>query len=168
MKELGRKLTTHTIAGGDWNCVPDVTLDVQSSNPLRYQNTGARVLSQSMRSKGLVDERREQLGNIAEYTRFEATPVHGTITATRLDRFYIPSHKDFEDYQWNFEVTNEFIFKPTNSDHYGVILEMDPCTGELGHDRRTIREDLVKDREIQVKMIVPNVVTRPPAAHPAE
>ena len=38
---LAQRLTDHTIAGGDWNCVPDVTIDVKSSNPLGYPNYGA-------------------------------------------------------------------------------------------------------------------------------
>ena len=32
---LGRRLSTDTIVGGDWNCVPDVTLDVKSKDPLK-------------------------------------------------------------------------------------------------------------------------------------
>ena len=38
-------LTGDMVLGGDWNCVPDVTLDVVSSNPLRYKNIGGELLS---------------------------------------------------------------------------------------------------------------------------
>ena len=31
---LSRRLSVDTIVGGDWNCVPDVTLDVRSKDPL--------------------------------------------------------------------------------------------------------------------------------------
>ena len=58
--------------GGDWNCVPDVCLDVHvdSANPLRYhaQNQGADVLEGILSNLGLSDERRDQLGTEAEYT----------------------------------------------------------------------------------------------------
>ena len=39
---IDKHLSKHTIAGGDWNCVSDVTLDVQSKDPLGYPNTGAK------------------------------------------------------------------------------------------------------------------------------
>ena len=55
-------MSDSTLVGGDFNVVPDVTLDVQSSNPLNYSNQGAALLAQHMTSHGLVDERREQLG----------------------------------------------------------------------------------------------------------
>jgi hypothetical protein len=42
---IEKHLSKHTIAGGDWNCVSDVTLDVQSKDPLGYPNTGARILA---------------------------------------------------------------------------------------------------------------------------
>ena len=37
-------LSKDTYAGGDWNVVEDVTLDVSSSNPLGYDNTGIQAL----------------------------------------------------------------------------------------------------------------------------
>ena len=57
---LSKELTSKTYAGGDWNCVPDVCLDVDSANPLRYhaQNQGADVLKGILSNLGLSDERR--------------------------------------------------------------------------------------------------------------
>ena len=54
---LSKELTSKTYAGGDWNCVPDVTLDVDSDNPLRYhaQNQGADILETIMSNIGLTD-----------------------------------------------------------------------------------------------------------------
>ena len=71
-------------------CVPDVTLDVDSDNPLRYhaQNQGADILETIMSNVGLTDERREQLGMEAEYTHKQKTapPGRQKVTSTRLDR----------------------------------------------------------------------------------
>ena len=77
---LPKHLTKTTIAVGDWNCVPDVTTDVQSNNPLGYSNIGGQQLGDEMSKIGLSDFRREQLGTDYEPTRIQ----NGT--ATRLDR----------------------------------------------------------------------------------
>ena len=37
---LKSKLSVRTIAGGDWNCVPDVTQDVKGKKQLSYPNIG--------------------------------------------------------------------------------------------------------------------------------
>ena len=84
------------IGMGDWNCVPDVTLDVQSANPLKYPNGGAKLLEHSMAAVGLVDIRRIQLGSETEGTRTDKT----TGTTTRIDRFYVPTHDDYDSVQW--------------------------------------------------------------------
>ena len=80
---LKAQLSTHTITGGDWNCVPDVTLDVKGPNALNYKNRGAAQLGKLMAELGLEDYRREQLEDEFEHTR--KSPVEGTV-ATRLDR----------------------------------------------------------------------------------
>ena len=46
---LAQRLTEHTIVGGDWNCVPDVTLDVKSNNPLGYPNLWGEPTRKSVR-----------------------------------------------------------------------------------------------------------------------
>ena len=81
---LRNKIEKTTLVGGDFNTVGDVTLDVASRNPLAYPNIGGALLSQIMSDKGLVDERREQLGSEVEYTR-KGNTTNG-VTSTRLDR----------------------------------------------------------------------------------
>ena len=81
---LKGKITEDTLIGGDWNCVPDVTLDVVSSNPLGYTNKGASNLAAVMSEVGLVDERREQLGNETEVTRRGITRAGVTGSAELL------------------------------------------------------------------------------------
>ena len=80
--------------GGDWNCVPDVTVDVQSSDPLRYRNTGGALLEDVTGDIGLMDFRRTQLGEAHEHTRMPLGVVHtkegDDVVLTRLDRFYVP------------------------------------------------------------------------------
>ena len=144
---LAAKLTKDTILGGDFNCVPDVTLDVFSRNPLGYANQGATKLAEEMEKVSLADERRTQLGNERELTR-AGTTRNGQI-GTRIDRWYTPTTGSLKDMLWEFAVTNQFTFKKKASDHYGVILTMENQNGELGHDRQTIREELILDREIQ-------------------
>ena len=111
-KEHGKELTSKTYAGGDWNCVPDVTLDVDSENPLRYhaQNQGADILKSIMSNVGLADERREQLGTEADNTDRQRTGPLGRkrVTSTRLDRWHTPVD---DDVQCSFEVLNEFVYK---------------------------------------------------------
>ena len=104
---LRNRITEDTIIGGDWNTVTDKTLDVKSRDPLGYDDRGGRLLSEIMIEKQLVDERREQLGNDAEYTRI-GTVTGGHITSTRIDRWYVPEKLD---YLWTFETTNDYIFK---------------------------------------------------------
>ena len=38
LNKIKTKLHEKMIGMGDWNCVPNVTLDVQSANPLKYPN----------------------------------------------------------------------------------------------------------------------------------
>ena len=144
-------LTDETIVGGDWNCVTDVTTDVISSNPLAYRNIGHALLAQRLGSLGLQDERRDQLNGKTEITRIGSSR-NGYI-GTCLDRWYVPSTHDFDNILWSFDITNTFIFKNTPSDHLGVMLTIDAQQGEMGHDRRTIREDLVMEWEVQKSIL---------------
>ena len=111
-KTLKDNLTPETYTGGDWNCVPDISLDVDSVNPLGYhtQNRGAAQLEEVMSDLKLSDERRDQLEQAAEFTHKQLVGPLGsqTVTSTRLDRWYTP---DIDDLLCEFEVLNEFIYK---------------------------------------------------------
>jgi hypothetical protein len=150
---LSKELTSKTYAGGDWNCVPDVTLDVDSDNPLRYhaQNQGADILETIMSNIGLTDERREQLGMEAEFTHKQKTgpPGRQTVTSTRLDRWHTPT---VDDLQCNFEILNEFVYKKKKSDHYAVLITLTDNDGELGHERKTFREEVMENRRVQAEV----------------
>ena len=93
---MKNKIEKTTIVGGDFNTVGDVTLDAASRKPLAYPNIGVALLSQIMSDKGLVDERREQLGDEVEYTR-KGNTTNGT---TRNDEYahrqVVPTGKDYE------------------------------------------------------------------------
>ena len=39
--DIDKRMSPLTWVGGDWNCVPDVTLDVDSPSPLGYPKGGA-------------------------------------------------------------------------------------------------------------------------------
>ena len=71
------------IAGGDWNVVPDVLLDVQSSNPLNYENNGAALLEQATNGCKLWDFRRDQLEGDFEATRIGNNRNGATATPRR-------------------------------------------------------------------------------------
>ena len=88
--ELRHHTTNLTIAGGDWNCVPDKTLDVTSANPLGSANHGASLLEDIMATKMLTDERREQLDQEKELT-WESEDA---TVAKRLDRWYVPDSNE--------------------------------------------------------------------------
>ena len=150
------KLCSDTIAGGDFNFVPDVTLDVQSSNPLAYKNIGGKIGSEAMASYSLHDYRREQLGQEKEPTHTQR--VQNGVTATRIDRLYIPTSKKYEDTLWNIEVREDFVWDTEPSDHKPIVLQIEAIKGEHGHSRSTINEELVFDPKIQneIKKIVIN------------
>ena len=145
-------LTTKTFAGGDWNCVPDVTLDVQGANPLAYHasNQGASLLDHLMSTKHMLsDTRREQLGMSPEHTHSHKVthgPNSGTFTDTRIDRWY-----NMEDptLLYDFQTVNSFIYKKHNSDHHGVLMLISDRSGEMGRERTTLRADLMENRSIQ-------------------
>ena len=146
------KLSKHTIAGGDWNCVPDVILDVKGKNQLNYPNRGASQLATVMADLGLDDYRRRQLEDEFEHTR---KPDNGTSAViTRLDRWYIPTDTDFADFLWDIHVRNDLVWSEENSDHQPVLLTVEPIEGERGHDRETIREDLVYLPTVQAQLLI--------------
>jgi hypothetical protein len=141
------------ILGGDWNCVPDVTLDVQSSDPTRYANNGAALLGEIMADANLWDFRRTQLVHDREPTRWPLGEVHTNdgpdIVVTRLDRFYIPTNDAHEDLLPSFHLRWDLIWKKETRDHAAIILDLEDAVGEAGHQRHTIREDLADENAVQ-------------------
>ena len=150
LNDIKTKITKDTIAGGDWNCVPDKTIDVDSTCPLTYPNIGGALMNTITSDVGLIDERREQLGTEAEYTRsHDSVDRAGHITSTRIDIWFTPSNLDFLQ---SFEVDNSFIFKLKKSDHSAVSLTLDNQRGEMGHERKTINEELILRADIQTSI----------------
>ena len=143
---LGRRLSTDTIVGGDWNCVPDVTLDVKSKDPLSYPNVGATLLASEMSDLGLYDIRREQLESAHEFTRQSDS---SNMCTTRLDRWYVPTGEGFDGTLWNVTVEDSLVWKDSPSDHLPVTLQIEGKEGEQGHERHNIRGDLLARPEVQ-------------------
>ena len=146
---LKTRLSALTIAGGDWNCVPDVTLDVKGKNQLSYPNVGARQLGTVMGAWSLIDYRREQLGTDFEYTR---KGTDETTVITRIDRWYLPTGPAHANYLWDIHPRNDLVISTTVKDHLPLVLTIEPVEGERGHERSTIREDLCCNPWIQGKI----------------
>ena len=100
----------------------------------------------------LHDYRREQLETDFEPTR-SGTNSQGAPVATRLDRFYLPTHADFDSTLWDIHVCPTLVWSKENSDHLPVVLTIEPSVGERGHERETIREELVFKPDIQEKIL---------------
>ena len=147
LTDISTRINSDTFSGGDYNCVPDVTLDVHSRNPLNYPNQGVAKLAEEMAELSLADERRSQLQDKREYTRV-GNSKNGWV-GTRIDRWYTPTTGGMKDMLLEFGITNQFCFKKQASDHYGVWVTVENQHGKLGHDRQTIREDLVMERAVQ-------------------
>ena len=147
-----RKIFTHDlILGGDWNCVPDVTLDVQSADPLAYRNIGGTLLEDLMEEIDLADIRRVHLEEDKEPTRRGTRPTGGAI-ATRLDRWYVPTGEDFEHMIWSAGVDDALVWSKQSKDHSAVFLTCEFAEGDFGHERATIREDLMFEDNIQERV----------------
>jgi hypothetical protein len=138
--------TPDMILGGDWNCVPDATLDVQSSNPLRYKNVGGLILENTLTKLGLFDFRRAQLEQGKEPTRTPLGAIHTRdgpdVVSTRLDRFYIPTNEAHEDLLPSLDVRWDIIWTKEARDHAAIVLTLEDAVGDAGHERHTIREDI--------------------------
>jgi len=138
---LKTRISSTTMTGGDWNCVPDVALDVKGKNQLGYANIGAAQLATVMGDSDirLVDYRREQLGIDFEHTRKDPDV---TKVITRIDRWYIPTDPALANYLWDIHPRNDLVLVGKPKDHLPVVLTIEPVEGERGHERETIREEL--------------------------
>ena len=118
---LRDRLSDSTIVGGDWNCVPDVTLDVERNkgSSLDYANIGATGLAGVMEELDLYDIRRSQLGLQREPTRVD----DAGIISTRLDRWYVPLSESVANILWT---------QPASG-----VWRIDRDGGEEGPSRRT-------------------------------
>ena len=148
-KVLRHHVGMNSLLCGDFNCVPDPTLDVVSRNPLAYDNAGARTLGEVVDACGLVDERREQLGDEIETTRGGST--RNGFTQSRLDRWYVPVGSE---YQWTIQVENSFVFKENSSDHNPVTLKIEDRAGEVGSERVRINGNLLREAQVQHTVLV--------------
>jgi hypothetical protein len=144
---LKKHLTPDSIAGGDWNCVPDVTLDATGRGAVNYRNIGAAALNTLITANSLDDIHREQLGNERETTRI------GTTIATRLDRWYAPMNKkEYEDILWSVDTRSEIVPKRATLDHKPLLLLIETKEGEAGHERHTVNEQIALEPGIQTKL----------------
>jgi exonuclease III len=104
----------HDVVGGDFNCVPDVTLDTcKIADGAQYANRGGQLCESIMADAGLTDVYRLFYGKTARgYTR------QGDSVYTRLDRIYAKKHNS----AWRFtSVTHDHT---QNSDHSAVIVSI--------------------------------------------
>ena len=110
-------------------------------------------MNEAISSYNLFDLRRQQLGNEKEPTCL--TRVHDGVTATRIDRFLIPTSSKYDDVLFNIHVRDDLVWvKDSTSDHKTLILDIETTQGEKGHSRPTIREDLVFQPKIQSKIML--------------
>ena len=147
---IKQKLSKNTIAGGDWNCVPSVILDVHGKNALNYPNIGWKTLGNVFMDLELHDYRREQLGEKFEHTR-KTTNETGAVS-TRLDVWWIPTQEEYSDFLWNINKQPDLVWsEKKNSDHVPLVLTIEPIVGKRGSDRKTVRQDLLFTEPVQDK-----------------
>jgi len=143
IQDLAAIVSRGDIVGGDMNCVEDVTMDVKSTNQLSYNNTGSQEISDLMDTKvESIDIHREQLGTGREYTRLDPGG-----TETRIDRFYLP---EVDGGRWTVKVKDDLVWDDRPKDHRLVIAIYETIqVNKRGHDRQTVREELMLESEIQ-------------------
>lgn len=152
-QNIRQYIDENTIMGGDFNCVPDVTLDLISENPLMYPNGGITELKSIVATNQLEDHRREQLQEQHEFTRIGVN-ANKKVVKSRLDRIYTPKSLT-EHHHLTFQVSQEVVFKETPSDHQIVILHLETITQTTpkNKDRKSINEQLVLEPEVQQRIL---------------
>ena len=101
---LSSLVTRDTVIGIDANCVPDVTIDVQSAAVSSYPNGGHVELNNMVDSQGLVDVTRRSLGRSPFFSSHHI--VRGGTCMTRIDQIYIP---DDPDAHWKHVTCADFF-----------------------------------------------------------
>ena len=117
-------ISTDTIVGGDWNCVPDASIDVHSLGNSAYPNIGAAALEKVLTHQGLTDLYRLVHGRNRSYSR------HGATVNTRLDRIYARRYNS----QWRWtQVEHDATMFRTEwaSDHFPVVATFETVTARV-------------------------------------
>ena len=111
-------ISTEAIVGGDWNCVPDVTLDVASTSNTPYSNSHAGLLETFVAGKGLTDVFRLVKGTQLSYSRTSAT------VNTRIDRIY--ARKYNSHWRWVHAEYDPTLFRSEwASDHTALVVTLE-------------------------------------------
>ena len=117
-----RILNRNMIVQGDFNCVPDVSVDVRHAegSTSTYPNTHAATLETLMARHGLQDVWRTYAGRSArQFTR------QGSTVFTRLDRFYAAGHA--RQWVWvEVGIDASFCRETWNPDHFAVTATIEP------------------------------------------
>ena len=139
-------LTSDMIAGGDWNTVPDITVDTQvESGTSSYANFHGPLLESSLLGKGLTDVFRLVNGKQRSYTHSSPTVL------TRLDRIYAKSYNSH--WRWTSATHDPSIFLgDISSDHTPVVAVLEtaparaPSLHEAKIDPNVYQSDTVRQR----------------------
>ena len=113
-------ITEDTIVGGDWNCVPNPTLDLQhqEGSNSSYPNSHANLVESLVAKKGLEDIHRLVNGTSRVYTRL------GESIFTRLDRIYSPKFESM--WRWHSVRVDATLFRNDwTSDHYPQVATLE-------------------------------------------
>ena len=140
---LSSLVTRDTVIGIDANCVPDVTIDVQSAAVSSYPNGGHVELNSMIDSKGLVDVARRSLGRSPFFSSHHI--VSGGTCMTRIDQIYIP---DDPDAHWKHITCADFFPSHPDKveiDHVAIEVEMHVVKPKRGKDIEYINENIYDD-----------------------
>jgi hypothetical protein len=141
-------VTSDCVVGGDWNCVPDITCDVQypPASSESYPNLHAPILESLLTKRGLIDIHRFVNGNAISYTRLCDT------TFTRLDRIY--SKKYNSNRRWTSVKTEPSLFRSDwTSDHHAVTATFEvPTDRDPTPIERRIDPHVYQDPEVRARV----------------
>ena len=135
-----------TVIGGDFNCVPERSLDTIRRADAPYSNAHSLEWEALMSEYGLSDQLRVQRGRVkGPFTCLRA----GTGSATRIDRIYV---KQVNGLQWDMDVDDRFGLSNNRSqpDHRAVTAQ---CTQvnieERGRDVFRVNASLLERASVR-------------------